>query len=492
MRVKLAGFNVDAERLRRLAGGGDLTPETLSAAYARISRSPLAIDRLRRQACRDVAKARRSNQRIIFAMGHHSVAEHAVFNFDIIGVSRLALEEIEHFRLASFTEKSQRYVTLEGERVLPSELRDPALRDLFCDVTGRQFRFYFKAFARLHRRLRRQHAGLLASAAGRNLVEGWAKEDARYALPLAAGGQVGMTVNARTLEHMFRGWRLSPRAEVRRLAARLHALVMPVAPSLILFPEPSAFDRESFAAMDGLFAALPARAGRPAPAGPRIVAASEGGDDAILAARLAVRRGLGLERARALVAGLAPTRKRELFREFFARAQFFSAMPREFELADVTFEATVSASCFAQLKRHRMATLLAGGYDPGLGVTLPPSLVEVGLEGEFRRSVAAGEAAYRQLRERCPAAADYVLTNAHRRRVLLRMNLRELYHFVRLRDDEHAQWDIRALAHDLAGLVRRRMPLAAMLLCGKSHFAAEYEKIYGARPESPAPAGGGE
>jgi flavin-dependent thymidylate synthase len=488
MRVKLAGFNVDAELLRRLAGGADLTPETLSAAYARISRSPLAIDTLRRQACRDVGKARRSNQRIIFAMGHHSVAEHAVFNFDLIGVSRLALEEIEHFRLASFTEKSQRYVTLENERVLPGELRDPALRALFQQVSARQFRFYFKAFARLHRRLRRQHAELAAGAAGQRLVEGWAKEDARYVLPLAAGGQVGMTVNARALEHMFRRWRLSPRAEVRRLAARLHALVMPVAPSLILFPEPSAFDRESFAAMDGLFAALPVRAARAAGRRPRIVAASEGGDDAILAARLAVRRGLGLERARALVAALAPGKKRALFRDFFARAQFFSAMPREFEMADVTFQATVSASCFAQLKRHRMATLLAGAYDPGLGVTLPPSFAAAGLENEFRRIISASDAAYCRLQAACPAAADYILTNAHRRCVLMRMNLRELYHFVRLRDDEHAQWDIRALANDLAGLVRRRMPLAAMLLCGKSRFAGEYETIYGTRPEEPAPA----
>lgn len=490
MRVKLAGFNVDAERLRRLAGGGDLTPETLSAAYARISRSPLTIDALRRQACRDVEKARRSNQRIIFAMGHHSVAEHAVFNFDLIGVSRLALEEIEHFRLASYTEKSQRYVTLEGERVRPPELRDPKLRALFQDISGRQFRFYFAAFARLHRRLRRQHAELVSSAPGQRLVEGWAKEDARYVLPLAAGGQVGMTVNARTLEHMFRRWRLSPRAEVRRLAARLHALVMPVAPSLILFPDPSPFDREAFAAMDGLFAALPVRAGRPAPAGLRIVAASDNGDDAILAARLAVRRGLDLGRARALVAGIAPAKKRELFREFFARAQFFSAMPREFEMADVTFQATVSASCFAQLKRHRMATLLPGGYDPELGVTLPPSFAAAGLESGFRRIVAASDKAYRRLREDCPAAADYVLTNAHRRLVLMRMNLRELYHFVRLRDDEHAQWDIRALAHDLAGLVRKRMPLAAMLLCGKSRFAEEYEKIYGRRPEGSVPAAG--
>ena len=52
-------------------------------------------------------------------MGHHSVAEHAVFNFDVIGISRLAMEELEKFRLCSYTEKSQRYITLDKDFVLP-------------------------------------------------------------------------------------------------------------------------------------------------------------------------------------------------------------------------------------------------------------------------------------------------------------------------------------------------------------------------------------
>ena len=124
-----------------------LTPETLSAAYARISRSPLPIDQLRKKACQDVEKARKSNQKIIFAMGHHSVAEHAVFNFDIMGVSRLALEEIERFRLVSYTEKSQRYVTLDGDYVLPGEIRAPPLKKIFQATVEKQNRFYFKAFA---------------------------------------------------------------------------------------------------------------------------------------------------------------------------------------------------------------------------------------------------------------------------------------------------------------------------------------------------------
>ncbi|MCU0275647.1 MAG: FAD-dependent thymidylate synthase [Acidobacteria bacterium] len=492
MRVKLAGFNIDADIVRRLDpdGGRHLTPETLSAAYARISRSPLAVDQLRKQACLDVEKSRRSNQRIIFEMGHHSVAEHAVFNFDIMGVSRLALEEIERFRLASYTEKSQRYVTLEGDLVLPREIRTPALKKAFVEAVQRQNRFYVKACERLGRRLKRQHAALLQGAAGQRLVEGWAKEDARYILSLATSGQVGMTVNARTLEHMFRCWRLSPREEVRRLAAKLHSLVMPVAPSLILFPEPTAFDREAFSASDEYFSSLPAavpraRAGRPGAvsgAGPVTVSFSANGDDLILASRLSTVRRLNLAQALSLIQKTSPAQKKRMYREFFRQVQFFSAMPREFEMADITIQASISASCFAQLKRHRMATLLSGEYEPELGCTLPASIANSGLGEEFLRIIDATNGVYSRLRELQGAAAAYVLTNAHRRRILMKMNLREMYHFVRLRDDEHAQWDIRLLAHAVAARVRERMPLAAMMLCGKSRFNEEYERIYQAPP----------
>ncbi|MBD3163357.1 MAG: hypothetical protein GF346_12830, partial [Candidatus Eisenbacteria bacterium] len=109
-----AGRSAEVEAVRRRADAllekDNWTPETLSAAYARISRDPRPVDELRAVAREEVDAARRSNQRIIFGLGHASVAEHAVFNLDILGVSRLAIEEVERMRLCSYTEKSQRYI----------------------------------------------------------------------------------------------------------------------------------------------------------------------------------------------------------------------------------------------------------------------------------------------------------------------------------------------------------------------------------------------
>ena len=153
MRVILAGYNVDSTVIEELKKASplrdDITPETLSASYARISRDARSIDKLRAEARAEVERARRSNQNIIFRMGHHSVAEHAVFNFDIIGVSRLALEEIEKFRLCSYTEKSQRYVTLKNDFVLPEEIKKASLQKIFIDTIMAQNALYHKLYKRL-------------------------------------------------------------------------------------------------------------------------------------------------------------------------------------------------------------------------------------------------------------------------------------------------------------------------------------------------------
>ena len=479
MRVKLAGFNVDNEILKQLnrSGLANLTPETISAAYARISRSPLPIDQLRKKACQDVEKARKSNQKIIFAMGHHSVAEHAVFNFDIMGISRLALEEVERFRLASYTEKSQRYVTLTGDYILPSEIKYPLLKKLFQATIQRQNQFYIKAFCAITKQLQKQNTQGDADKHDQKLLEGIAKEDARYILSLATQGQVGMTINARNLEHLFRRLSLSPREEVQKLAEKLYSLIMPIAPSIILFPEPSAFDRYAYAAMEKFLHSVPVAEPINISRELEIVSCTKNSDDLILASFLSIGKNLSFANALDIVKKISLNKKRIMFREFFSKIQFFDAPPREFEMADITFQAVISAANFAQLKRHRLATLIAGDYLPELGNILPENVAAAGLGNEFREIIEQTNNAYFEIKEKHGPAADYILTNSHCRRVLMKMNLREMYHFVRLRD-EHAQWDIRHLAHQLAEKIKTIMPLSAMMLCGKSDFDETYKKNY--------------
>ena len=163
--------------------------------------------------------------------------------------------------------------------------------------------------------------------------------------------------------------------------------------------------------------------------------------------------------------------------------EFYDFPLREFEHADLTFDLVVSASCFAQLKRHRMATLTWQRYDPSLGVTVPPSVREIGAEQEFLSVVERTNEAHAVLAKEIGPAADYVLTNAHRRRALLKLNVRELYHISRLREDGTAQWEIREVAAEMSRLARRGMPLSCLLLGGKDAFPEVYARVFGKTPK---------
>jgi len=485
MRVVLAGFNIDADLVQRAVELGlprdQLTPETLAAAYARISRNPAPVDELRRAALLEVAKARASNEQIVFGMGHASVAEHAVFNFDLMGISRLAIEAVEQHRLCSYTEKSQRYIRLQDDVVFPEELDALGLKERFRELIELQNRTYHLLYEKLREEVFARNPELAADRSQRRTLEGWAKEDARYVTALAVEGQLGMTVNARTLEHMIRRLAAHPLSEVRSLGATLNRLAREAAPSLIRYTEPSLAGEESGTL--GRLAAelyeeehgqtLPGEAGAV-----QLIEASPEGDRSVAAALLQEASGAPwtacLERVRAIpepeLAGL--------LRAALRRLGPHDSPPRAFELASARFDLVVSASCFAQLKRHRMATLLPQRYDPSLGFTMPEAVERVGLTGEFRRVMVESTRLYETIAAHNPDAACYALTQAHRRRVLLQMNARELYHFSRLRQDRHAQWDIRRVAERMLNLARQALPHTLQLACGKDAFVERRRELF--------------
>lgn len=467
-RVDLAGFNVDADWLAEVAAAlpvrPDLTPETVSAAYARISRDARTVGELRRVARAEVPKARASNERIVFGLGHASVAEHAVFNLDVLDVSRLAIEALESHRLASYTEKSQRYVRLGEDYVTPVEVADRGLADAFQDLAARAFARYALLVARL------MACGVDDKMAG---------EDARYALPLAVTGQLGMTLNARALEHQVLSLSAHPLAEVRDLADRLLAVTRPVAPSLLRYMTPGPYHCDRPAALAAAARRLLAPAdGAPAPTAPvpeascaggtvRLVQAPADGDAVVLAALAAPVLGLPVDAALAAVAALGPDARRDLYAAATAHLGPHDALPREFEHASLTVDVVLSAAAFGQLKRHRMSTLSPAAYDPALGLTIPPAIAEHGLSDILREGAAEAEAFAARLGGPSDPVSAYALLNAHRRRCLWTLNLREFYHVSRLREDAHAQWDIRGLTAALSTLVRAAFPVCAARLGGK-------------------------
>lgn len=459
MKVILAGFNIEAEQVKRFGGKGRkaLTPEVISASYARISRDPRSIGALRREARREVEKARESNERIIFGYGHASVAEHAVFNFDVMGISRRAVEELEHFRLASFTEKSQRYIRLGRDLVVPAEIRSAGLASEFGRLTGQLHRRYEELYRRIVERGEKREV---------------AKEDARYLMPLATSAQLGMTVNARELEYMIGRLSAHRLGELRTLAKKLSRLTRCLAPSLVRHPEPTSYYLDTRRARGAIARSVrtPRRGGPLGRAAVQLVDATPDGDARLAAALIFSSRNTTYREAYVAAADLTPEERMKIVAETLGRISPHDSVWREFEVIHLLYELVVSSSCFAQLKRHRIATVMAQPYNLGLGISVPDSIRSARAVGLFRSAAAMAESLYRRLHARVPVAAEYTLTNAHRRRVLLDVNLRELYHFSRLRSDTSAQWEIRRVSDEMCRLAASELPAGGVLLGGKDRF----------------------
>lgn len=146
----------------------------------------------------------------IVGMGHHSVIEHAVFTFSVEGVSRALTHQLVRHRVASFSQQSQRYVSLtEPTYVTPHTVEgDDEARRVFDET----MKTIWEAYGKL------ESMGIPA-------------EDARYLLPNGCTTNITITMNARELLHFF-SLRCCNRAqwEIRELADRMLALCMEVSP----------------------------------------------------------------------------------------------------------------------------------------------------------------------------------------------------------------------------------------------------------------------
>lgn len=486
MKVKLAGYNVDVENIHVLESIKDTlaalddeqikqflklewTPETISASYARISRDPREIGALREEARYEVEKARKSNNAIIFGMGHASIAEHACFNIDIVNISRLLAEYLEKSRLVSFTEKSQRYIKIGEDIYEPVEFQQDAP---FLEEYRVLMKELFEAYNTLHDTilpyfLTQNPDVEEGTVTYRNIVN-LAKEDARYILPLSTMTQVGMTLNARSLERILRKLGSHGLKESVELAKSIFNEIDGHAPSLVKYTKPTDYELKTYKTIKDCIGILPAKEVYDNDV--EIISTDNELEDKVVAALMVSSSAISYGEAFKLAKTLNRTRKQEILTETTRYLNAYDPVLREFEMSDFVFNVSVSATCFAQLKRHRMATIIDGEYDPALGITIPDSIKDTEMTGLFTDKVGLINELYEKAVKKWPRAAGYLLSNAHRKHVILKCNFRELVHMARLRCDAHAQWDIRNICEKIVRIVKLEHPFLGRILCGKDSF----------------------
>ena len=210
-----------------------LDPEALTALGARLCYAGGDVDKLLKTI---EEKDQRAFVERVMAMGHESVLEHASFTFLVEGVSRVLLAQLTRHRIASFSVQSQRYVRLEDFRyVIPPEIEAiPEAKAQFIDAMNADAQKYLELVQSLEdAHTRRLMAQGMEEKAARAKASKQANEDARFVLPNACETKMVMTMNCRSLLNFF-NLRCCERAqwEIRAVADRMLALVLPLAPHI--------------------------------------------------------------------------------------------------------------------------------------------------------------------------------------------------------------------------------------------------------------------
>lgn len=208
-------------------------PEKVIATAAKLCYSSATIDELH-DGLDDHEKVKKFID-MLMSLGHESPIEHVSFTFGIEGISRACANQLVRHRIASYSQKSQRYVNEGGFNYVipPSIERHPCLRGLFeAEMDHLQHKYDYVRSCLVTEIMNDE--GISKEAAEKR-----ANEDARFLLPNACETKIVVTMNVRSLFNFFKH-RCCNRAqwEIRAVAMEMWRICMEIAPDIFKYAGP--------------------------------------------------------------------------------------------------------------------------------------------------------------------------------------------------------------------------------------------------------------
>lgn len=457
------------DNLLRLIKDREIDTETLIAAYADMN-VPL-------EAAQE--KARDFHERVTLGYGHSSVSELSTARVGIERVSRIASAELELANpFLSFIEYSQRYQKPKRGDVYEPEVlcEHPDLQALFRETCDRLYDAYEKLnqglLPYLQEKIPREEDESDARYTSR--IEKIAFEDARYVLPLATLTNLGMVGNARAIRDAIVKLLSSTYPESVRMAEDIRTEVLKVLPTLLRHAHPSPYHAAAQEALErfmhqSVFRADTADAETDLSQLPGVELLDFTGKGAENPEAEAMRALLDMALCHGCTTGTPLPAHGLTTASYESMVQAVQMLKEGLGPHDNPIDAfsavryrvrfVVSEANWHQLLRHSRKIRFSWSYPRrDLGVVLPPNIQEAGLTDTFMAAVEVAEEAAWKLESVSPRAADYLVTNAHRRLVTAEFDLWELFHLINLRTTPEAQWDIRNTMETLERLVQQVHP----------------------------------
>jgi len=434
----------------------NLSPETIAVTFAKTSRSPQTFWEIADELSDETSAA--FHEKWVVGYGHASVAEHAVLHIAFENVSRLAVECIESNRLASYTEKSTRYQKWDPQAFfVPPEVIGGPHETLYRDTLRLLFDTYAAALEPTRAVVREQFPPRDGESLEQwdNRIRSRYVDACRFLLPSASLANLGMTVNARALEHAIRKMLSHPLREVQEIGEATKASALEEVPTLVKYVEPAPFFIEAKAKLNVFAVELQAPSPKDAV---QLIAADQDAEERVLAAALYEQSNAGMEAALAYVRALDGEKRGMLCAAMFEDRGQHDAPLRALEHATFSFDAVMDQGAYFEVKRHRMMTQSPGPLSVALGYATPRLISQAGFEDPYHTAMQSAAHAVETLAAWSPHVASYLVPNGYNRRVFMTLNLRQLYHFCELRSAKNAHFSVRRIARRMAELIQPITP----------------------------------
>jgi len=425
----------------------DLEPEIRAVTFAKCSRSAKPFDQIAKELTE--AKASEFHEKWVVGYGHSSVAEHAVLSLALENVSILATKVIEDNRLASYTEKSSRYQIFDFDCLYyPQNIMNSEFKDLYTNALSKLMQTYLDLTPKMDIFCKNKYPiGVDENPfAYKTKLKGKMCDNVRYLLPVATLTNLGMTINARCLEHAIRKMLSNPLEEIQQIGEQLKKVGTDVCPTLVKYADYNKYLAKTPRILQQEIKNIFANLSMEKSDDVELVEYDPKAVDKILAAILYGYSNRTYTQAMEKVKLLTLEQREKLLEKFHALMDKHDWPLRELEHINYTFDLTMDYGAFRDVQRHRICTQTNQLLGAELGFSTPEEIIEAGFQKEYVQAIKVAEDAWYKIKESFPFEAQYVLPLAHRKRVLINWNLRSLHHFIKLRSGKMGHISYRKIA----------------------------------------------
>lgn len=435
-----------------------LSEEEIAVVFARTSRSQKKFDEMAREITEEGAA--NFHQKWVVSVegyGHASVAEHAIHHMAVEHISSLAVDEITDNRLASYTEQSGRYQILPTDYFYTPEDLKANKKDLEIYTNAQKNLFslynefvntgieYIASEESLKkdpsRKIKEGETDKAYASRLRKIVT----DNARFLNTAGRLSNVGVTLNARSMEYMLVKLLSSPYPEVVEVGEKMKKQAVSVTPTLVKYSQSNPYiiaARKAREAFGSKFKKLLKIKGDASEVD--LLSFDKDADDRFVTAFLYSGTISDYETIFSKVKKMSLKQKEKIVKEALSTMGNHDNPIRELEFAtNYLMEFRFDYGTYREYKRHRIQTYVAKPPSVNYGYIMPDLFVEIGWEKKFREAMTSTALVYKKLEKKYPYSVHYLITRAHIRPTIAKFNLREAYNLFKLRTRPGAHYLIR-------------------------------------------------